>query len=94
MGYTEIFHLCNLRFADDLLLISTSLRKLKTMLGDIIHAARIRGLELHPHKTNILSNVEHRKGIETAKYAKVAEMDIEIFPISASVKYLGRRVCF
>ncbi len=50
-------YLSNLRFADDVLLMSSSLEDLVQMLTDLSQAAKEVGLELHPKKTKILSNI-------------------------------------
>ena len=71
LGFTDISHLCNLRFADDILLLSHSLGKLKIMLDEIARASLTRGLELHPVKTKILSNKQHRTGKERMPTASV-----------------------
>ena len=57
-------HVCNLRFADDLLVIATSKRQLTRMLKELEEAVEDVGLILHAGKTKILTNTldEHRKG--------------------------------
>ena len=46
----------NLRFADDVLLFSTSLEKLREMLCEFKTSIEAVGLGIHPDKTKILSN--------------------------------------
>ena len=48
--------LTNLRFADDVLLFSTSLEKLSEMLCEFKTSTEVVGLGIHPDKTKILSN--------------------------------------
>ena len=48
--------LTNLRFADDVLLFSTSLDKLRDMLCEFEISTEAVGLGIHPDKTKILSN--------------------------------------
>ena len=48
--------LTNLRFADDVLLFSTSLGKLEEMLCHFKRSTEAVGLRIHPSKTKILSN--------------------------------------
>ena len=48
--------LTNLRFADDMLLFSTSLNKLEEMFCDFKRSTEAVGLGIHPSKTKILSN--------------------------------------
>jgi hypothetical protein len=54
LGYTDLSQLTNLRFADDLILFSTSLTNMRKMLADLSTAAGRRSLELHPEKTKIV----------------------------------------
>jgi hypothetical protein len=58
--------LCNLRFADDLLLIASTKRQLTRMLKELMEAVSRVGLVMHLGKTKILTNVgnEHRPGSE------------------------------
>ena len=48
--------LCNLRFADDLLIVASSLRQLKIMVSELFEEASKVGLEIHYGKTKILNN--------------------------------------
>ena len=48
--------LTNLRFADDVLLFSTSLEKLQKMLCEFKASTEAVGLGIHPDKTKMLSN--------------------------------------
>ena len=84
----------NLRFADDVLLIGTSLHQVRNMLQDVRAAARERGLELHPDKTKILSNATLRTGRPKATSTSIDDMDIGIVPLSGAWKYLGRQISF
>eukprot|EP00973_Karenia_brevis_P000580 82320-Karenia_brevis.AAC.1 len=52
--YLDGHLLSNLRFADDVLLLATSLKDLKVMLADMFQSVHCCGLELHPGKTKIL----------------------------------------
>ena len=54
--------LTNLRFADVVLLFSTSLGKLRDMLCDFKSGTEAVGLGIHPDKTKILSNQEQSTG--------------------------------
>ena len=53
--------LTNLRFADDVLLFSTSLEKLRGMLCEFMTSTEAVGLGIHPDKTKILSNQDKEK---------------------------------
>ena len=55
--------LTNLRFADDVLLFSTSLNKLRDMLCEFEISTEAVGLGIHPDKTKILSNQNKTKEI-------------------------------
>ena len=46
----------NLRFADDLMLISRTQHQISTMLGELQQVALRYGLQLHPEKTKIITN--------------------------------------
>ena len=48
--------LTNLRFADDVLLFSTSLERLREMLCEFKSSTEAEGLGIHSDKTKILSN--------------------------------------
>jgi hypothetical protein len=94
LGHTELTHLTNLRFADDVILASSTLPRLQSMLSDIAAAAKSRGLELHPDKTKIISSLSQRRGRAKTSHVQVLDMQIEILPYSSSVKYLGRKITF
>ena len=51
----------NLRFADDVLLFSKSLSKLKDMLQDFKRGTEKVGLEIHPDKMKFHSNQDTRR---------------------------------
>jgi hypothetical protein len=86
--------LTNLRFADDVLLVASSLQEVRAMLADLAEEAASCGLELHPGKTKILSNKRQRSGMETATQVPVAGMSIDILPFAEKTKYLGRQISF
>ena len=67
LGHTTSTHLTNLRFADDVLLFATTLPQLTTMLNDLHDVAGHYGLQLHPDKTVILSNLSQRRGRQATK---------------------------
>ena len=66
--------LTNLRFADDVLLFSTSLNKLRVMLCEFKISTEAVGLGIHPGKTKILSNQDKTK----VKEITVDNIKIEI----------------
>ena len=80
--------LCNLRFADDILLLATSRAQLKHMLSDMIKATKAVGLELHGGKTKIL---RMDGGLTRASPAlEVEGLKIEVLSEQGSTMYLGR----
>ena len=80
----------NLRFADDVLLFSTSLAKLRDMLCDFKASTEAVGLGIHPDKTKILSNQDKVK----AKEITVDNIQIEILAKGDSARYLGQKITF
>ena len=82
--------LTNLRFADDVLLFSTSLDKLREMLCEFKISTEAVGLGIHPDKTKILSNQEKMKTNEI----EVDNIKIEILEKKASARYLGQKITF
>ena len=85
--------LTNLRFADDVVLIASSLSEARRMLEDLVMAARSRGLEIHPKKTKVMSNCVERKGYNSRKDIEVAGQKVEVLTYGKHLKYLGRFVC-
>ena len=71
----------NLRFADDVLLFSTSLSKLRDMLQDFKRIVEKVGLEIHPDKTTILSNQDTRRRKEVI----VDNIKVEVLQKKAKV---------
>ena len=82
--------LTNLRFADDVLLFSTSLNKLRDMLCEFKSAQRRGSRKIHPDKTKILSNQDKMK----VKEIEVDNIKIEILGKTASARYLGQKITF
>ena len=78
----------NLRFADDLLLVATSLYQAKSMLKDLIDAARQFGLEVHPEKTKIMRN-GYGKSF-THNSVDIDGRAFEVLPKDGASMYLGR----
>ena len=79
--------LTNLRFADDVLLFSTSLDKLREMLCEFKTSTEAVGLGIHPDKTKILSNQDKIK----AKEITVDNIKIEILEKQPARDTLDRR---
>ena len=60
-GDSESDCLTNLRFADDVLLFSTSLEQLQKMMCDFMQSTERVGSKTHPDKTKILMNQSTNK---------------------------------
>ena len=71
-----------LRFADDVLLFSTSLERLREMLCEFKASTEVVGLGIHPDKTKILSNQD-----------KVKVNEITVDNIKIEVLKKKRRQC-
>ena len=84
---------CNLRFADDLLLLASSREHLEEMLQDLATASKRVGLEIHMGKTKALSNIEdeRREGLD---YIEVSGHKVDILKHGDSTKYLGMALSF
>ena len=72
----------HLRFADDVLLFSTSLEKLREMLCEFKASTEAVGLGIHPDKTKILSNQDKVE----AKEITVDNIKIEVLATYYSTK--------
>ena len=82
--------LTNLRFADDVLLFSTSLERLREMLCGFKSSTEAVGLGIHPDKTKTLSNQDKVKVNEIT----VDNIKIEVLKKGDSARYLGQKVTF
>ena len=94
LGHTTSTHLTNLRFADDVLLFATTLPQVTSMLNLLHDVAATYGLELHPDKTVILSNLSHRRGRQAGRIATVGGRQVKILPYHENTKYIGRKLTF
>ena len=79
--------LTKLRFADDVLLFSTSLSKLREMSCEFNWSTEKVGLEIHPSKTKIHSNQDARK----QKEITVDNIKIEVLQKMRVQNTLGRK---
>ena len=82
--------LTNLRFADDVLLFSTSLERLREMLCEFKVSTEAVALGIHPDKTKILSNQDKVK----AKEITVDNIKVEVLAKGDSARYLGQKITF
>ena len=85
--------LTNLRFADDVLVVGSSLKQVTEMLQLLQAETGKCGLELHPEKTKIISST-NRQNRPRNKYTHVGDMKIEILARTGTLKYLGRQITF
>ena len=85
--------LTNLRFADDILLVSHSMESITKMITHLSMESKKSGLALHPDKTKILHNSwTQMKNIPS--HVNANGMQIEVLKVDESTKYLGRKLCF
>ena len=76
-----------MRFADNVLLFSTSLEHLQKMMCDFKQSTESVGLKMHLDKTKILSNQKTNKRKEAEINNKV-----QTLPLWKSTKYLGQTI--
>ena len=94
MNRGDVDALGNLRFADDILLVTTTLPRITSMLADLSIEANKMGLQLHPDKTKILHNHHYITKRRPPNHVTANGMKIKILPAHGHTKYLGRKVCF
>ena len=87
-------YLQNLRFADDVLLVGTSLKQIELMLNDLAVESVQAGLEIHQGKTKVLSNVTKRRGYNRKASIDIMGSAVEVLPINKYTEYLGRVLTF
>eukprot|EP00973_Karenia_brevis_P068061 9468811-Karenia_brevis.AAC.1 len=80
--------LTNLRFADDVLLTARSLAELRAMIGDLIEVAASVGLQIHPDKTKVLTNINKHRPSKV----EVSGKQIAVITSDGTAKYLGRLI--
>ena len=85
--------LTNLRFADDVLVVGSSLKQVTEMLLILQVKTGKCGLKLHPEKTKIISST-NRQNRPRNKYTHVGDMKIEVLARTGEIKYLGRQITF
>ena len=78
-----------MRFADDVLLFSTSLEKLRELLCEFKTSTEAVGLGIHPDKTKILSNQDNVRTKEIT-----VDNKIEVLSKGGSARYLGQKIAF
>ena len=87
LGDHESACLTHLRFADDVLLFSTSLVQLQKMMCDFKQSTESVGLKIHPDKTKILSNQSTNKRNEV----EVQTKETKLRSTTAKLRYYLRR---
>ena len=70
----------NMRFADDLLLVATTLPQVTQMLLDLAREAQSVGLELHFGETGMLSNVASRRRVSAVREVNVGGHNVSVLP--------------
>ena len=86
LGDSETDCLTNLRFADDVLLFSTSLEQWQRMMCDFARSTERVGLKIHPEITKILSNQNSNRRREMA----IKNIKVDVLPVSECAKYFGQ----
>ena len=94
LAHVRSSRITNLRFADDILLFATTLPQLTNMLTDLHNHAKRYGLEMHPDKTYILTNLSKRRGRQAATSVDVAGRTVQVLNHNETTKYLGRKLGF
>ena len=89
MGPKDSDVLCNLRFADDdVMLLASSRRQLRQMIRDVITVTSAVGLELHPGNTKVMCLNGSR--VRASPPLEVSGLRIEVLPEDGSTMHLGR----
>ena len=93
--YLSEHHDCltNLRFADDILVFTTSNNQLQKMLYEFKESIEKVGLWIHPGKTKVLSN-QSSLCSEKKKEMQNDDIKIGILTRSESVRHLGQLITF
>ena len=90
LGDFESHCLTNLRFADDVLLFSTSPQQLQKMMCYFKHSTARVGLKIHPEKTNILNNQSSNR----RRKVTINNIEVEILPVKECAKFHGQTITF
>ena len=77
-----------MRFADDVLWLSTSLNQLNKMMSNFERCTEEVWLKVHPEKTKILFN----KRSNRQKEAQIDDISVEILPSNKKTKYMGQTI--
>lgn len=81
----------SLHFADDILLVSKSLKEITIMVCDVAKSSAEIGLQFNYKKTKALWN---GNGPQVPKTLSTAQGNVDILLPYAAVAYLGRELCF
>ena len=85
--------LTNLRYADDVMLFTTSKEQIRKILCEFKKVTEKVGLRIHPDKTKILSN-QGTINSDTKKHLEVDDMNVETLTREESTKYLCQMITF
>ena len=91
LGDKQADCLSNLRFADDVLLFSTSLKQLKNMMSEFKRCTERVGLKTNPEKKRRFSAT---KRSNRQAEATVDDIRVELLSLSGKAKYLGQTISF
>ena len=82
--------LTTLRFAEHVLLFSTSLEQLERMMCEFKQCTEKVGLKIHPEKTKILNNQRSNRRRKVA----INNIKVEMLTTEECAKYLGQTITF
>ena len=81
----------NWRFADEVLSLFSSKNQLRKMMSDFKRSTSKTGLQIHPEKTNILSNQKQK---QKQRGAHIDNIQVKNLPPNGKAKYLGQTFTF
>ena len=77
-----------------MLLFATTIPQVTNMLTDLHDLAKSYGLELHPDKTYILTNLSQRRGRQATTTVHIGDRPVKVLRHDETTKYLGRLLGF
>ena len=90
LGDSQADCFTNLRFADEVLLLSTLLEQVQRMMCDFKKSTERVGLKIHTGKTKLLSN----QGSNKRREVSINNIKVEVLSVKECAKYLGQTITF